>query len=58
MSSWQPRGVRHKKEDVGQQSGPVMLVWGNDAVDQQPDGEVKQSAEIVKLVTDEGDTTG
>jgi hypothetical protein len=54
----QPRGVRHKKEDVEQQSGPVMLVWGNDAVDQQPDGEVKQSAEIVKLVSDEGDTTG
>lgn len=47
----QPRGVRHKKEDVEQQTGPVMLVWGN-----EPEAEpVKtEPAEVVKLVTDKG----
>ena len=37
----QPRGVRHKKEDVEQQGGEVTLVWG---------APKKEPAEIVKLV--------
>ena len=57
FAKMQPRGVRHKKEDVEQQSGPVMLVWGDATIEEQP-VEVKQTADIVKLVTDEGDTTG
>ena len=51
----QPRGVRHKKEDVEQQSGPVTLVWGG-VPDEQDQGKT-ESAEIVRLVPDDGDTT-
>lgn len=56
FAKMQPRGVRHKKEDVEQQGGPVMLVWGDATIEEQP-VEVKQSADIVKLVTDEGEST-
>ncbi len=43
----QPRGVRHKVEDVEQQ-GPVMLVWG---AEPEPEPEVKaKPADVVKLV--------
>ena len=51
----QPRGVRHKKEDVEQQSGPVTLVWGG-VPDEQDQGKT-ESAEIVRLVPDDSDTT-
>lgn len=44
----QPRGVRHKKEDVDQAgvSGAVTLVWG---VDDPP----KEPAQIIELVKDD-----
>ncbi|NBX10197.1 MAG: hypothetical protein EBR05_10435, partial [Marivivens sp.] len=50
----QPRGVRHKKEDVEQQQGPVMLVWGQQP---EPEPEKGEPAEVVKLVSDGGEST-
>tara|TARA_R100000995_G_scaffold83422_2_gene59283 strand:- start:1315 stop:1770 length:456 start_codon:yes stop_codon:yes gene_type:complete len=41
FSKMQPRGVRHKKQDIEQQGGEVTLVWGE---------QKKEQAEIVKLV--------
>jgi hypothetical protein len=46
----QPRGVRHKKEDVDAQGGQVVLVWGEDEP-QEP----TKSADIVKLVSKDND---
>lgn len=59
FAKMQPRGVRHKKEDVEQANGPVMLVWGSDAAgtDSEDTQAEQRSAEVVKLVTDGDDTT-
>lgn len=57
FAKMQPRGVRHKKEDVEQANGPVMLVWGSDATDSETEQVEQRSAEVVKLVTDGDDTT-
>tara|TARA_R100001163_G_scaffold1414_1_gene2252 strand:+ start:1216 stop:1683 length:468 start_codon:yes stop_codon:yes gene_type:complete len=44
----QPRGVRHKKEDIDQNAGQITLVWGDDQeVQEEP-----KTAEIVRLVKD------
>ena len=52
FAKMQPRGVRHKKEDVEQQNGPVMLMWGTDANASEDTQAQQRSAEVVKLVTD------
>ena len=57
FAKMQPRGVRHKKEDVEQANGPVMLVWGSDATDSETEQSEQRSAEVVKLVTDGDGTT-
>lgn len=57
FAKMQPRGVRHKKEDVEQANGPVMLVWGSDATDSETEQVEQRSADVVKLVTDGDDTT-
>ena len=57
FAKMQPRGVRHKKEDVEQANGPVMLVWGSDATDSETEPVEQRSADVVKLVTDGDDTT-
>ena len=51
----QPRGVRHKKEDVDTSSGTVVLMWGDDEQPQE-----QTSADIVQLVTsnEEPDNAG
>lgn len=46
FSKMQPRGVRHKKEDVEQQGGEVTLTWG-----QRNEEPPKKSAEVVKIVS-------
>ena len=43
----QPRGVRHKKEDVDAQGGTTVLVWGGGDDEAMPP---KQSADVLKLV--------
>jgi len=43
----QPRGVRHKKEDVDAQGGTTVLVWGGGDDEATPP---KQSADVLKLV--------
>lgn len=57
FAKMQPRGVRHKKEDVEQANGPVMLVWGSDATDSETEQVEQRSADVVKLVTDGDGTT-
>ena len=57
FAKMQPRGVRHKKEDVEQANGPVMLVWGSDSTDSETEQVEQRSADVVKLVTDGDDTT-
>ena len=57
FAKMQPRGVRHKKEDVEQANGPVMLVWGSDAPASETEQVEQRSAEVVKLVTDGEETT-
>jgi hypothetical protein len=52
FSKMQPRGVRHKQEDVQDQGGQVTLVWG--AID--PPAEQEQGSEpadVIKLVGDD-----
>lgn len=52
FSKMQPRGVRHKQEDVQDQGGQVTLVWG--AID--PPAEQEQGSEpadVIKLVADD-----
>ena len=46
----QPRGVRHKKEDVDTSSGTVVLMWGDE---EQP--AEQKTADVVQLVTNKGD---
>jgi len=58
FAKMQPRGVRHKKEDVEQANGPVMLVWGSDATDSETEQVEQRSADVVKLVTDGDEGTG
>tara|TARA_R100001463_G_scaffold32903_4_gene73389 strand:+ start:54 stop:608 length:555 start_codon:yes stop_codon:yes gene_type:complete len=55
FAKMQPRGVRHKKEDIEQQNGPVTLVWGA-VPDEQEQGKT-EPAEVVKLVSDGGENT-
>jgi len=57
FAKMQPRGVRHKKEDVEQATGPVMLMWGSDAPASETEPVEQRSAEVVKLVSDREDTT-
>ena len=57
FAKMQPRGVRHKKEDVEQATGPVMLMWGSDAAASEAEPVEQRSAEVVKLVSDGEDTT-
>ena len=57
FAKMQPRGVRHKKEDVEQATGPVMLMWGSDAPASEAEPAEQRSAEVVKLVSDGEDTT-
>tara|TARA_R100001126_G_scaffold80263_1_gene48705 strand:- start:156 stop:485 length:330 start_codon:yes stop_codon:yes gene_type:complete len=57
FAKMQPRGVRHKKEDVEQANGPVMLVWGSDAAPSEDAQPTQRSAEVVKLVPDGDDGT-
>jgi hypothetical protein len=57
FAKMQPRGVRHKKEDVEQATGPVMLMWGSDAAASETEPVEQRSAEVVKLVSDGEDTT-
>ena len=52
FAKMQPRGVRHKKEDVEQATGPVMLMWGSDAAASETEPVEQRSAEVVKLVSD------
>lgn len=50
FSRQQPRGVRHKKEDVDQQGGITLLRWGggeDEAFQERP------SAEVIQLVKDD-----
>ena len=51
----QPRGVRHKKEDIDTNGGAVVLMWGDDEQPQE-----QTSADIVQLVTsnEEPDNAG
>ena len=46
----QPRGVRHKKEDVDNQSGTTVLVWGGGEDEALKD---RPSAEVIQLVKDD-----
>jgi hypothetical protein len=51
----QPRGVRHKKEDV-ETAGPVVLMWGGEEVEEAE--AAKPAGEVVKLVPNkEGEIT-
>ena len=51
FAKMQPRGVRHKKEDIEQQNGPVTLVWGA-VPDEQEQGK-SEPADVIKLVADD-----
>ena len=46
----QPRGVRHKKEDVDNQSGTTVLVWGGGEDEALKD---RPMAEVLQLVKDD-----
>lgn len=46
----QPRGVRHKKEDVDNQSGTTVLVWGGGEDEALKD---RPKAEVLQLVRDD-----
>jgi pimeloyl-ACP methyl ester carboxylesterase len=50
----QPRGVRHKQEDVQSASGPVTLIWGQQPASPSAE-EQKPAAPVVRLV--KGDQT-
>lgn len=55
FAKMQPRGVRHKKEDVDQQQGPVTLVWGQQ--DGEPPAQAEPKADVVRLVANDGEST-
>jgi len=57
FAKMQPRGVRHKKEDVDQQQGPVMLVWGQQDGEPPDQAEPKADADVVRLVANDGEST-
>ena len=48
----QPRGVRHKKEDVDQNAGVVTLTWGGGADEAIQQKQEQTVSKVIKLVTD------